>query len=91
MKLILLETPTNPLLHNYDIQGIQRIVEEYRALKSSKYPLFIVDMTFSTPLQKTNPLELGIDMVMHSATKYLSGHSDVIAGVISTNNDELYS
>ncbi|MDN3678499.1 cystathionine gamma-synthase [Flavobacterium paronense] len=73
-KLVWVETPTNPLMKLADIQEIAKITKE-------KNILFAVDNTFATPyLQK--PLDLGADVVMHSATKYLGGHSDVIAGAL---------
>ncbi len=73
-KLIWVETPTNPLMKLADIEEIAKITQE-------KKILLAVDNTFATPyLQK--PLDLGADIVMHSATKYLGGHSDVIAGAL---------
>ena len=73
-KLVWVETPTNPLMKLADIQEISKIT-------TAKNILFAVDNTFATPyLQK--PLDLGADIVMHSATKYLGGHSDVIAGAL---------
>ena len=73
-KLVWVETPTNPLMKLADIAAIAKITK-------SKKILFAVDNTFATPyLQK--PLDLGADVVMHSATKYLGGHSDVIAGAL---------
>lgn len=73
-KLVWVETPTNPLMKLADIAEIAKITK-------SKNILFAVDNTFATPyLQK--PLDLGADIVMHSATKYLGGHSDVIAGAL---------
>ena len=73
-KLIWVETPTNPLMKLADIAEISKIAKKHSIL-------FAVDNTFATPyLQK--PLDLGADIVMHSATKYLGGHSDVIAGAL---------
>jgi len=73
-KLVWVETPTNPLMKLADIVAIAQITKKYNIL-------FAVDNTFATPyLQK--PLDLGADIVMHSATKYLGGHSDVIAGAL---------
>ncbi len=73
-KLVWVETPTNPLMKLADIQEIAKVTKD-------KNILFAVDNTFATPyLQK--PLDLGADIVMHSATKYLGGHSDVIAGAL---------
>jgi cystathionine beta-lyase len=80
-KLIWVETPTNPLMKLADIQEIAKITQE-------KKILLAVDNTFATPyLQR--PLDLGADIVMHSATKYLSGHSDVIAGALIVKDKEL--
>ena len=80
-KLVWVETPTNPLMKLADIQEIAKITKE-------KNILFAVDNTFATPyLQK--PLDLGADIVMHSATKYLGGHSDVIAGALIIKDKDL--
>lgn len=80
-KAIYVETPTNPLLKITDIRAISEIAKESK-LK------FIVDNTFSTPYWQ-NPLDLGADIVLHSATKYLGGHSDVVAGMVAVNDDKL--
>lgn len=82
-KAIYLETPTNPLLKITDIQAISQIAKKNNLL-------LIVDNTFSTPYWQ-NPLQLGADIVLHSATKYLGGHSDVVAGVVVVNSDQLKS
>lgn len=80
-KLIWLETPTNPLMKLVDIKAVCDLVK-------GKEILVAVDNTFATPyLQK--PLDLGADIIMHSATKYLGGHSDVIAGALVANTKEL--
>lgn len=80
-KLVWVETPTNPLMKLADIEAISKITKE-------KNILFAVDNTFASPyLQR--PLELGADIVMHSATKYLGGHSDVIAGALITKDEQL--
>jgi cystathionine gamma-synthase len=80
-KIVWLETPTNPLLNVVDIQKISEITHELEGL-------LIVDNTFATPyLQK--PISLGADAVVHSATKYLGGHSDVVGGFVATNNESL--
>jgi cystathionine beta-lyase/cystathionine gamma-synthase len=80
-KLVWVETPTNPLMKLADIQEIAKITKAHNIL-------FAVDNTFATPyLQK--PLDLGADVVMHSATKYLGGHSDVIAGALIVKDEEL--
>lgn len=80
-KLVWIETPTNPLIKLADIEAIAKITKE-------KNIVFAVDNTFATPyLQK--PLDLGADIVMHSATKYLGGHSDVIAGALVIKDEAL--
>jgi len=80
-KLVWIETPTNPLMKLADIEAIAAITKKHQIL-------FAVDNTFATPyLQK--PLDLGADIVMHSATKYLGGHSDVIAGALIIKDEEL--
>ena len=80
-KAIWLETPTNPTLKVSDIRRIAEIAHAHGAL-------LVVDNTFASPaLQR--PLELGADIVIHSATKYIAGHSDVIAGLVVTANEEL--
>jgi cystathionine beta-lyase len=80
-KLIWLETPTNPLMKLVDIQMVTNLVKE-------KNILVAVDNTFATPYIQ-RPLDLGADIVMHSATKYLAGHSDVIAGALVVKDVEL--
>nr|WP_294934165.1 cystathionine gamma-synthase [uncultured Flavobacterium sp.] len=83
-KLVWVETPTNPLMKLADIAAIAEITKKHSNI------LFAVDNTFATPyLQK--PLDLGADIVMHSATKYLGGHSDVIAGALIVKDEELGS
>jgi cystathionine beta-lyase len=80
-KLVWVETPTNPLMKLADIAEIAKIAKKHNIL-------FAVDNTFATPyLQR--PLDLGADIVMHSATKYLGGHSDVIAGALIIKDKEL--
>ena len=80
-KLVWVETPTNPLMKLADIEEIAKITKENKIW-------FAVDNTFATPyLQK--PLDLGADIVMHSATKYLGGHSDVIAGALIVKDEAL--
>ncbi len=80
-RMVWIETPTNPLLKVVDISAVTR-------LAASAGARTVVDNTFATPyLQR--PLELGADLVLHSATKYLGGHSDVIGGLIATRDDDL--
>lgn len=80
-KAIFLETPTNPLLKITDIQAVAEIAEKHKVIT-------IVDNTFATPYHQ-RPLELGADIVLHSASKYLGGHSDSVAGLVTTNSEEL--
>ncbi len=80
-KLIWIETPTNPLMNITDIAAVSVIAKEAKAL-------LCVDNTFASPYLQ-NPLDFGADIVMHSATKYLGGHSDVIQGCLMMNNAEL--
>ena len=82
-KLIWLETPTNPLMKIADIEAISTIAKQY-----NKNILVAVDNTFATPYLQL-PLELGADIVMHSATKYLGGHSDVIMGALIVKDESL--
>ena len=85
-KLIWTETPTNPMINIIDIKGLATIINGSSAL-------LCVDNTFATPYLQ-NPLELGADIVMHSVTKYLGGHSDVVMGALVTSNrkiaDDIY-
>jgi cystathionine beta-lyase/cystathionine gamma-synthase len=82
-KIVWLETPTNPLLAVTDIRAVAETIKNH----PSK-PLLVVDNTFATPyLQR--PLELGADLVVHSMTKYLGGHSDVVGGAIIGKDKEL--
>ncbi|WP_338706600.1 bifunctional cystathionine gamma-lyase/homocysteine desulfhydrase [Paenibacillus amylolyticus] len=80
-KAIYVETPTNPLLKVTDIAAVAKWSKQHELL-------FIVDNTFSTPYWQT-PLVLGADIVLHSATKYIGGHSDVVAGLAVVNSDQL--
>jgi cystathionine beta-lyase/cystathionine gamma-synthase len=83
-RLVWLESPTNPLLKIIDIEAVSRAVRERFAGRTSR-ALVVVDNTFASPaLQR--PLELGADVVFHSATKYLAGHSDTIIGVAVTRD-----
>lgn len=78
VKWLLFETPTNPLLGIFDIHECAQIAKKHGVLT-------IIDNTFATPYFQ-NPLKLGADIVWHSSTKYLGGHSDIIGGVVITNN-----
>ena len=81
-KMCWLETPTNPTLKILDIQKIAEV------LKGTGI-LLVVDNTFSTPIN-CNPLDLGADIVSHSLTKYIGGHSDIIGGSLMLNDKDLY-
>ena len=81
-RLVWLETPTNPLLRLADIEAIGEITRANNLI-------FVVDNTFATPYFQ-RPLSLGADIVVHSTTKYLSGHSDVIGGAVITAREDLY-
>ena len=80
-KLVWIETPTNPLMNITDIEAVAKITK-------SKKLMLAVDNTFASPYLQ-NPLDLGADIIMHSATKYLGGHSDVIQGALMMNDTEL--
>ena len=81
-KLLWIETPTNPLLKVTDLNAMNKIAKDNNLL-------FGVDSTFSTPVF-LKPLEFGADIAMHSTTKYLSGHNQIIGGSIHTNNEEIF-
>ena len=80
-KLIWAETPTNPMMRVVDIEALSKV-------SKANNLLFAVDNTFATPYLQ-NPLDQGADLVMHSVTKYLAGHSDVVMGCLMLNDDEL--
>lgn len=80
-KLLYLETPSNPTLGITDIRGVVEIAKKHHCLT-------FLDNTFMTPLHQ-RPLDLGVDVVIHSATKFLSGHSDIIAGLTVTADEQL--
>ncbi|WP_445664610.1 cystathionine gamma-synthase [Fodinibius sp. AD559] len=80
-KLLWIETPTNPLLRVVDIEGLTDFAKKQNILS-------LVDNTFASPYLQ-QPLELGADMVLHSTTKYLGGHSDVIGGAVATSNEAI--
>ncbi|MFD1632078.1 cystathionine gamma-synthase [Pseudopedobacter beijingensis] len=81
-KQIWIETPTNPTMQIIDIKAVSAIAEKHNLLLT-------VDNTFASPYLQ-NPLDLGADIVMHSVTKYIAGHSDVVMGAIVVNDEELY-
>ena len=80
-KLFWIETPTNPLLKITDLNAISKIAKKHQIL-------FGVDSTFATPVF-LRPFEFGADIVMHSTTKYISGHNQIIGGIIITNDEEI--
>ena len=80
-KVIWAETPTNPMINVFDIEALSNI-------SKSNNLILVVDNTFASPYLQ-NPLNLGADIVMHSATKYLAGHSDVVLGALMLNDDEI--
>ena len=80
-KMIWVETPTNPMMNIVDIKGLSNISKKFNLILA-------VDNTFATPFLQ-QPLLLGADIVMHSATKYLAGHSDVVLGALIVNDKEL--
>lgn len=80
-KLIWVETPTNPMMNVIDIKAVSQVAKKHNILLA-------VDNTFATPYLQT-PLDMGADLVMHSATKYLGGHSDVVLGALIVNDKEL--
>ncbi len=81
-KLIWVETPTNPMMNIIDIAAVSEI-------SKSKNVMLCVDNTFASPYLQ-NPLDQGADLVLHSVTKYLGGHSDVVMGAIITNNEKIH-
>lgn len=82
-KMIWMETPTNPLLNIVDISAVAKIGKQHKLIT-------VVDNTFASPYLQ-QPLDMGADVVVHSTTKYLGGHSDVVGGATLTSNDDLYT
>ncbi|RGB43617.1 Cys/Met metabolism PLP-dependent enzyme-domain-containing protein [Rhizophagus diaphanus] len=82
-KIVWIETPTNPTLRLVDIRAVANITHQHNAI-------LVVDNTFMSPYFQ-NPLELGADIVVHSVTKYINGHSDVVMGVAIMNDEEIYN
>lgn len=80
-KLVWIETPTNPMMSIVDIKQVSKIAQSVGALT-------VVDNTFASPYLQT-PLDLGADIVMHSVTKYIAGHSDVVMGFVGTNHEHI--
>lgn len=81
-KLLWIETPTNPTMQIVDIEAVSKIAKANQVI-------FAVDNTFASPYLQ-NPIDLGADIVMHSVTKYLGGHSDVVMGALLTNDEKMY-
>lgn len=82
-RLLWLETPTNPMLKILDIRALSDIARKHKAIS-------VVDNTFMSPYFQ-QPLDLGADIVVHSVTKYINGHSDVVGGILATNQEPLYT
>ena len=82
-KLIWIETPSNPLMNIIDIKAVKEAIAIFKNI------IIVVDNTFATPVLQ-NPLDIGADIVLHSATKYLGGHSDLIMGALVLNNQVIY-
>lgn len=80
-KMIYSESPTNPMMTITDLRAVAALAKEHKVI-------MVVDNTFASPYFQ-RPLELGADIVVHSATKYLGGHSDLVHGIVATNNTEL--
>jgi cystathionine gamma-synthase len=87
-RLVWLETPSNPHLKVIDIAAVAQGLREHRGARGER-PILVVDNTFASPIGQ-RPLELGADISYHSATKYLSGHSDTVNGVLATSRQDLY-
>ena len=87
-RLVWFESPSNPLLKLTDIAAAASTIRERAAQSGHARPVLVVDNTFASPALQ-NPLELGADIVFHSATKYLGGHSDTILGIAVTRDDAL--
>jgi len=85
-RLVWFESPTNPYLRIIDIAASAAAIHERSAQSGRRGPLIVVDNTFASPALQ-NPLRLGADIVFHSATKYLAGHSDTVVGVAVTSDD----
>ena len=81
-KMLFVETPTNPMLILTDLEAVGKISKENNLIS-------VVDNTFASPYFQ-NPLTFGIDIVLHSQTKYINGHSDVISGILITNNEKIH-
>lgn len=87
-RMVWVETPSNPLLKLIDIAAVARRLAGHAGARGER-PLLVVDNTFATPLAQ-RPLELGADVALHSATKYLGGHSDTVNGLLAVSRDDLH-
>jgi cystathionine beta-lyase/cystathionine gamma-synthase len=87
-RMVWLETPSNPLLKLIDIAAVAGRLADHVGARGER-PILVVDGTFASPVIQ-RPLELGADIVYHSATKYLAGHSDTVNGVLATSRDDLF-
>ncbi len=87
-RMVWLETPSNPLLKLVDIHAVTTATHAVTGARGEA-PIVVVDNTFASPLAQ-QPLQLGADIVYHSATKYLAGHSDTVNGVLATSRDDLF-
>ncbi len=87
-RLVWLETPSNPHLKVIDLAAVAATLGSHRGADGER-PILVVDNTFATPIAQ-RPLTIGADIVYHSATKYLAGHSDVVSGVLATSRDDLH-
>lgn len=89
-RMLWFETPTNPLLRLVDLKAIADVAEEHsKKRKEEEKIVTAIDNTFASPYLQ-NPLDYGIDIVVHSTTKYLGGHSDVVGGAVIVNDEKLY-
>jgi cystathionine beta-lyase/cystathionine gamma-synthase len=86
-RIVWFESPSNPHLRVVDIEAAARRIVRHRGARGER-PIVVVDNTFATPVLQ-RPIELGADVVVHSSTKYLAGHSDTINGVVATSDDEI--
>ncbi len=87
-RLVWLESPSNPHLKIIDIEAVARRLADHAGARGER-PILVVDNTFASPLGQS-PLALGADVVYHSATKYLAGHSDTVNGVLATSRDDIH-
>lgn len=80
-KIVYIETPSNPLLTITDLEGIAKLAKKHGLIS-------MIDNTFASPVNQ-NPIDFGIDVVIHSATKYMGGHSDILAGAVASNRENM--